>query len=109
MMKTTTASTRVRRARARLHNHVLSGGSLTMLLHEGREPLEGVELHRLVRWIPNVGPVKAGRILRGLPHYYKLGELNADKRDVLVQRIADIERHNFTRLLTTHHDPYQEA
>lgn len=92
-----TASVQVRRRRARLQNHVRSGGSLTILLREGRPELESVELLSLMLWLPYVGPRKAHRMLRSLPERFRLSMLDAEQRAALITRVAHHERCQLAR------------
>lgn len=96
--ETISRSAAARRERARLRNHVLSGGSLTLLLREHHEAMDGVEIRKLVRWMPNVGEVKAHRVLLGLPERYTLGMLNPADWYRFTHRVASQER----RLLARH-------
>lgn len=88
----------VRFDRAMSRAFVRRGGSLTLLLRDGRRiELEGVRVATLVRWVRGIGAQKANRVLLGLPHYYRLRELDAEQRDQFVQRLAAAETHLITR------------
>lgn len=82
----------VRMERARIRAYLADGGSLTFVLAENREALDGVELDKLVRWIRHVGAAKARRILLGLPAGCKLGSLNSDQYWSFVRRVREVER-----------------
>lgn len=98
-------SAAARRQRAGLHNHVLNGGSLTLMLRDHVEPLNTIEIRRLARWVPMVGPRKAQRILLGLPERYPLGWLTPRQREVFTQRVAEAEIRSLNRTIRNH---YQE-
>jgi hypothetical protein len=89
----------VRCDRVRLRNHIRDGGSLTLVLADNYDCLEGMELRKLVLWMPHVGPRKADQLLRGLPAGYKLGMLNRVQHAKLVERIRRTELNLLARQL----------
>ena len=90
-------SAEVRRQRAMLHQYVQRGGSLTLLLRDGAPGLDGVPLHKLAKWAPGFGQVRARRILQGLPAHRLWGELTAEQANVFINRVARFERRLIAR------------
>lgn len=96
-LEATRRSAEVRRQRVMLRNYVLRGGSLTLLLREGAPGLDDVPLYRLASWPPGFGPVRASRVLDGLPAYEKWGDLTAEEACVFTNRVARFERRLIAR------------
>lgn len=83
----------VRFDRATSKAHVQRGGSLTLLLRDGRRhELEGMLISKLVQWMPSVGISKASRVCVGLPYLARLRDLDATQRQIFVSRVANLER-----------------
>lgn len=90
-------SAEIRHQRAMLHQYVLRGGSLTLLLRDGAPGLDGVPLRKLATWPVWFGPVRAQRVLCGLPAYEKWGDLTAEQACVFINRVARLERQLIAR------------
>jgi hypothetical protein len=68
------------------------GVSLAGLVLAHEYAIDRVEIRYLVRWMPYVGETKARRILFGLPHRQRLGDLTPGQRAQLARNIADHEQ-----------------
>lgn len=95
----TAASKHLRFDRAIAKAHLLRGGSLTLLLRDKPQYLNGVRLRRLVKWMPGVGDAHASRLLLGFNHYDRLDELSQTDFYRLLHRVADHERRILQRII----------
>lgn len=91
------AGVRFNRSVARAH--VGRGGSLTILVNEAMPCLDGMPLHRMLRWLPAVGAAKVARILFDLPSQLPLRDLTSEQRTTFISRLREYESEKVHRAI----------